>query len=194
MRVFIAVLVLIFSLQSWTKADDIRDFEIEGMSIGDSLLDYFSETEIKNSIKHYYKNKKFTPVEIYDSKKYQMYDSVSFNYKTGDTAFKIQSLSGSINYPTNILDCYKKLDEIVKDLDVSIKSLQNITKIKKRTSTQTIVKPDDTKKTAVYFFMPTGDYIEVACYDYSKESKFMNNLSVSIRSKKIGDFLQVAYD
>ena len=40
MRIFIAILVLIFSLQSWTKADDIRDFEIEGMSIGDSLLDY----------------------------------------------------------------------------------------------------------------------------------------------------------
>ena len=40
MRVFITVLVLIFSLQSWTKADDISDFEIEGMSIGDSLLDF----------------------------------------------------------------------------------------------------------------------------------------------------------
>ena len=29
------------------KADDIRDFQIEGMSIGDSLLDYFSEEKIK---------------------------------------------------------------------------------------------------------------------------------------------------
>jgi hypothetical protein len=29
MRVFIAVLVLIFSLQSWAKADDISDFEID---------------------------------------------------------------------------------------------------------------------------------------------------------------------
>ena len=47
MRVFIAVLVLIFSFQSWTKADDIRDFEIEGMSIGDSLLDYHSKEIIK---------------------------------------------------------------------------------------------------------------------------------------------------
>ena len=36
-----------FSFQSWTKADDIRDFEIEGMSIGDSLLDYYSKEEIK---------------------------------------------------------------------------------------------------------------------------------------------------
>jgi len=50
MRVFIAVLVLIFSFQSWTKADDIRDFEIEGISIGDSLLDYFTEEEINNFV------------------------------------------------------------------------------------------------------------------------------------------------
>ena len=47
MRVFIAVLVLIFSLQSWTKADDIRDFEIVGISIEDSALDFFSEKDIK---------------------------------------------------------------------------------------------------------------------------------------------------
>ena len=47
MRLFLSVLILIFGFQSWAKADDIRDFEIEGMSIGDSLLDYFSEDEIK---------------------------------------------------------------------------------------------------------------------------------------------------
>ena len=51
MRVFLAVVVLIFSFQSWAKADDIRDFEIEGISVGDSLLDYFSEESIKQKIK-----------------------------------------------------------------------------------------------------------------------------------------------
>ena len=46
MRVFLAALVLIFSLQSWTRADDIRDFEIAGMSIGDSLLEYYTESKL----------------------------------------------------------------------------------------------------------------------------------------------------
>ena len=45
MRIFIAVLVLIFSFQTLTKADDIRDFEIEGMCIGDSLLDFYELDE-----------------------------------------------------------------------------------------------------------------------------------------------------
>ena len=48
MRVFITVLILIFNLQSWSKADDIRDFEIEGMSIGDSLLDYKKKKDIES--------------------------------------------------------------------------------------------------------------------------------------------------
>ena len=45
MKVFVAVLVLILGLQSWTKADDIRDFQIEGMSLGDNFLDYRSKKD-----------------------------------------------------------------------------------------------------------------------------------------------------
>ena len=37
----IFLLILIFSFQSWTKADDIGDFQIEGMSIGDSFVRLF---------------------------------------------------------------------------------------------------------------------------------------------------------
>ena len=37
MRVFLSVLILILGLQSWTKADDIRDFEIEGISLDESV-------------------------------------------------------------------------------------------------------------------------------------------------------------
>ena len=41
MKRLLLILILTLSFQSLTKADDIRDFEIEGMSIGDSLLEYF---------------------------------------------------------------------------------------------------------------------------------------------------------
>ena len=58
------MLVLIFSLQSKTKADNIRDFQIEGMSIGDSALDYFSEDEIKNNLVDWYKDNKFSSFQI----------------------------------------------------------------------------------------------------------------------------------
>ena len=45
MKVFITVLILIFSLQSWTKAEDISELEIEGISIGDSLLKIMNKSE-----------------------------------------------------------------------------------------------------------------------------------------------------
>ena len=51
MRIFLSVLILIFSLQSFVKADDIREFEIEGMSIGDSALDFTSESKLLNNIR-----------------------------------------------------------------------------------------------------------------------------------------------
>ena len=50
MKKLLLILVLIFSLQSWTKAEDIRDFEIEGMSIGDSLLNFYSKQEVNDAI------------------------------------------------------------------------------------------------------------------------------------------------
>ena len=48
MRIFLVVLVLIFSIQLFSKADDIREFEIGEMSIGDSLLDFVSAEEIES--------------------------------------------------------------------------------------------------------------------------------------------------
>ena len=44
------IFILTLSFQSWSSADDIRDFEIEGMSIGDSLLSFMTNDEILNQI------------------------------------------------------------------------------------------------------------------------------------------------
>jgi len=41
--------LILFTLQAPSLADDISDFQIEGMSIGDRALNYFSEEKINNS-------------------------------------------------------------------------------------------------------------------------------------------------
>ena len=54
MNRLILILILTFSFQPLTKAKDIREFQIENMSIGDSLLKFMSLNEITqryNSIK-----------------------------------------------------------------------------------------------------------------------------------------------
>ena len=60
MKIFLSLLFLIFNLQALTKAADIRDFEIEGMSIGDSLLSYSTKEEVYNSMKTDYASKKYS--------------------------------------------------------------------------------------------------------------------------------------
>ena len=61
MRILLVILILLINSETFSKADDISDFEIEGMSIGDSLLDFFTENEIKRTIykKTKYKDKSF---------------------------------------------------------------------------------------------------------------------------------------
>ena len=50
-RLSLYLFLILFTLQTPSQADDIRDFQIEGMSIGDSLLDYFSEEEINSGLR-----------------------------------------------------------------------------------------------------------------------------------------------
>ena len=56
MKRLLLVFILMLSFQSLTKADDIRDFQIEGISVGDNLLD---QTAILNVTKNFIKNKKY---------------------------------------------------------------------------------------------------------------------------------------
>ena len=64
MKRLLLILILTFNFQLEIKADDIRDFEIEGMSIGDSALDYFSESELIKNKRNYYNNQKYVNSEM----------------------------------------------------------------------------------------------------------------------------------
>ena len=117
MRFILITIFLILSFQSLTKADDIRDFEIEGLSIGDSALDFFKESYLKKNIWDY-PDKKFKRVQNDELPFFEIYDAVDFNFKTGDKSYKIYSLKGVLFYDNkDIKDCYKKMDEIVSEMD-----------------------------------------------------------------------------
>ena len=64
MKTLLTLFVLFFS--SSVFADDISDSQIEGMSVGDSLLDYFSEKEINDnsSNKQKYQFEKFSILDF----------------------------------------------------------------------------------------------------------------------------------
>ncbi len=194
MRVFLTVLVLIFGLHSWTKADDLKDFEIEGISIGDSVLDFFNKDEIKKNTWDYFKNKEFTPLQFDNPSFAKTYDAIDIQYITSDKNFTIMGLSGIIYYTDKkkIEKCYKKMDSITSE----IRSLfSNVYESPKKTSVHTGI--DDGGKstvTSVYFEFKQG-YISIQCYNYSLESNDQNHLRIGINTKEYVDFLSTrAYE
>ena len=82
MKKLLLILILTFNFQSSTIADDIRDFEIEGISIGDSLLDHFSKDQIiNNDLKANYKNKSIEGLLFQNIDFIVNYDAMQFVYK-----------------------------------------------------------------------------------------------------------------
>ena len=84
MKKFLAILVLGLFLITPSQADDIGDFEIEGMSIGDSLLDYFSEKQILDNKKDWYEDKSYAYTSFTKIKFLETYDKLGFFYEEGD--------------------------------------------------------------------------------------------------------------
>ena len=188
MKKFSLILILIFSFQSWTKADDARDFQIEGISIGDSALDYFTEDEITKNIKWHYnnnkKNNEFVIVEFYNYKSAKQYDGIQIAVKPKDKEYKIYIIAGAIQYEnTKIEDCYSEMQKIDTELLDVFPSSDREEKIQK-------LKADKTGKSnvnSVYYFFTDGGNASVQCYYYSKNfpgSNSKNNLRVGIRSKE----------
>ena len=77
MKKLLGILVLGLFLITPSQADDIRDFQIEGMSIGDSALDYYEKEKINSLNKNYYKSTFFDKQEFLKSSELIMNCDVS---------------------------------------------------------------------------------------------------------------------
>ena len=53
MKKLLAIIVLGLCFIASSKADDIRDFQVEGITVGESLLNFLDEDEILQNIRDY---------------------------------------------------------------------------------------------------------------------------------------------
>ena len=81
-KFFLIFLIFFFNFQSLSKADDIRDFQIEGISVGDGLLKHFKKNVIKDGVpkNQPYSSDKFTYTDI-NPTDYEVYESLQFHFK-----------------------------------------------------------------------------------------------------------------
>ena len=175
----LTIVFLIFSFHNIVKADDIRDFQIEGVSIGDSLLNYLSKDLIENekNSDNAYKDNEYSRI-WYDGKgKFKTYDYLQIHLKTNDAKYIIQSLEGKIIYKDNIKDCYNQKNIIYNEL----KELFPTAKVKNIKRKHTADTSGKSLTDSTYLILPNnkGNF-GVACYDYSKEFGKTDNLKVLI--------------
>ncbi len=113
-RLSLYLFLILFTLQTPSQADDIRDFQIEGMSIGDSLLDYMSEDEIiNNDLKIYQNNSKFLVIDFNGKK--NIYDYIYLYVKRNDKKYIIYTIR-AINIVDNKNQCLKIKNEIAIEM------------------------------------------------------------------------------
>lgn len=174
MKTLLTLFVLLFS--SSVFAEDISDFEIEGISIGDSLLDYISEEEIKKEIKenrYMYNHLTEEFGEVYIFEGLETYDRISFFVKTDDEKFIIYQIRGSIAYEEDINGCQKKQNEIEEEFSKMFKQA-----IKDKGSFKH--RADPTGRSTVDFVsfkFESGDKILVLCTDFEENLRNKNNWS-----------------
>ena len=189
MRIFLAVIVLIFTLQSWTKADDISDFEIEGMSIGDTLLKIMSKDEIKSDMSQMYKSKKFSTVIYF---KTEVYDSVQFSFLTNDDNFIVKSIEAKLIFKYDIESCLKKQEEVAKSIKEAIGSYTQYLPRDKQARLS-----DPSGKSFMYaeafMFNKSEEMVQIYCTDWSEDfekKEWHDELKVSIWSDSFSKFLE----
>lgn len=193
MKKFLAILVLNICFTSISQAEDIRDFQIEGISLGDSLLSHFSRSEIKffqNSKRftHFNNKKDFYQISFLDEhtkKKFSIYKAMNFHIKTNDENYIIHGMTAII-HTEKIDNCFKEknivnieIEKLLKIQGISLKTHFNY-RLGKSVSHQTV------------FYLESGN-IMLWCAEWDHSHKDVNknwksDLAVTTQTKEYSDW------
>ena len=180
MKTLFTLFVLFFS--SSVVADDIRDFQIEGMSVGDSALDFFTEEEITKSKKSYYpKSKKY--YRIYPKLNSNEYDNLQIDMKSNDDKFILYALTGILKFD-GMNKCELKRKNILNDITLILQDFKK--------EEYTYNYPNDNSVSQVTNFVIQDGTVRIYCTDYSisrEEQNFKDHLGVNLSSSEFTEWL-----
>ena len=191
MNRLIIILILTLSFQSLVKAEDISDFEIEGMSINKSVLDYISVNEVLDNTLPYFETKR----EYYITgivSNLKLYDQVEIYLKSNDNKYIIKTIIAGL-FIDDLDQCLKQKKKIVNDLDKIFLNIKKISGSKKHES-------DPTGKSIHYidqYNLGYPNHIRVECTQFSDDminsGKAQNSLNVVVMTKEINDWIASGY-
>ena len=195
MRVFLTVLILIFSLQSLTKADDIKDFQIEGISIGDSLLEYMTVNEIEQNTFNYFEDKRnYYVVGLINN--LNQYDQLEIYLRSNDKKYEIKTI-GAFVVLNNLEECLK----LQKKIDKEFAELFSNLRIYSGTVDHIYDKSGKSKQHQTNYVFGSSadkdDHIRTECTDWSDEIRqkegYGDNLTVVVMTEEILKWIKSGY-
>jgi hypothetical protein len=180
------ILILTFSFQTLSKADDIKDFEIEGMSVGDSLLEFMEKSAME--FKFLYKNKLYKTTFFNNPK---TYEDIQLTVKSNDDSYIIHNITGKIYYKKDYYKCLQNKIEITKDFQSLISSDT------KKQSEDNIKRSADPTGNSYWsydaFYFSDGSVAQVFCTDWSEElfrsKNYWDELKVGLYSAEFSNYL-----
>ena len=183
MKKIFLLIISVLAFQTLSLADNIRYFPIEGMKIGDSALDYFSESQLEDNEQgwHNYSYKEYSTSFMLGKGTYNWF---LVSYKNDDNNFIIEALAGGLekkNYDNK--ECNNKLDITALDISKSFKNtVQEEKKFYKLTADAARTYPFTGKSTvtSLSFNFLDGAKIILACYNMDKEAKENESFLTSI--------------
>tara|TARA_B100000575_G_scaffold243291_1_gene206965 strand:- start:132 stop:731 length:600 start_codon:yes stop_codon:yes gene_type:complete len=175
MNSFFKIVLICFSIFifSCEQKEYVKDFKVEGISVGESLLTYFSEEHILEFQRKV--DIKGNPISIedsiyidsnFDKFQFETYQSLQVYYKVDDKDYTILTIGGAIFYGSDNQKCMNKLFEvrdILKEQYKSPKITENLN--------QTPYESDmgDTIYNDISFIFENDEMIMISCNDYDNE-------------------------
>jgi len=186
MKKLLALLFSLFFLSSPSVfADDFSDFMIEGMGIGDSLLDFIDRDEILEEIEktkdnYSYLKEPVKYVEVYLRNDFPVYDIVSVFIKNNspnqfiindDDKFIILAIRGMTKYNQEFDSCLMKRNEIIEVVSNMFPNTQRIESV----YDSPLDKSGNSIYDAVKFEFNSGNKINIYCNDWEENFRIKNN-------------------
>jgi len=202
MRKFLISILIILSLNSLADAEDPSDFEIEGVSIGISLLDFFTKDQLENEknseYTYVYENNKFMKIgmgkekEFYLQKNINNYDDIGLIIKPEDNNYIVYGVQGRIFCDNGIDFCLSKQKEIISDMKKIFKNNATLDEYEIKHAA------DKSGNSMVYVndfvFKNSKDIVGVTVYDWSdditSQKEWYDSLKVDIFSLEYIKFLK----
>ena len=173
----------------------ISDYKIEGMSIGDNLLDYMNEKDILKIIEqtknHYsYLDEPYKYADVYSFKKYNTYESIAFAIRNNiNKDYKILSIRGLIPYIQNLDACMQKRDIIAADFSEMFPNAETVVWKK----ANQLDPSGNSMFYLVTMVLTNGDEVKIHCSNWDEnfrlKNKISEGLSIELSSKEVVSWL-----